>query len=247
MDYDKTDIARTYHQARHHGAEFLELWMNTVAAHLGTRSVRSVLDLGCGTGRFTEGLATHLNATVIGMDPSIKMLREAKRSFPRIYCVSGSAECIPLPSNSVDLVFLSMVFHHFTDPLAAAQECRRVLRRDGRVFLRTGCREKAGVYPYVPYFPTTKALIEARLPSLEAQCKAFKAASFEILSSGEVVQEIANDYASYADKLALKADSILVSLSDEEFNAGIAAVRREQKPGPISEPIDFVVFGTPTN
>jgi hypothetical protein len=35
MDYDKTDIARTYNQARHHGTEFLELWMNTVATHLG--------------------------------------------------------------------------------------------------------------------------------------------------------------------------------------------------------------------
>jgi SAM-dependent methyltransferase len=136
-----------------------------------------------------------------------------------------------------------MAFHHFTEPDKAALECMRVLRRDGRVFLRTGCREKVGVYPYVPYFPATRALIEARLPSLDFQREVFKSAAFEVVSSGEVVQQIAPDYLTYADKLALRADSILVALDDSEFNAGIAAIRAEKNAGPISEPIDFLVFG----
>jgi ubiquinone/menaquinone biosynthesis C-methylase UbiE len=244
MDYDKTDIAKTYHQARSHGPDFLELWMNTVASHVGPPVVRTVLDLGCGTGRFSEGLATRLNASVIGADPSIKMLGEGKRNgHSRVSYICGPAESIPLDTGSVDLIFISMAFHHFTDPARAAQECRRVLRQNGRLFLRTGCRERVSVYPYVPYFPSSKALIEARLPSLEFQREVFKAASFQLLFSGVVVQEIASDYQEYADKLALKADSVLVSLDDKEFNAGVAAVRAERNPGPISEPIDFVVFG----
>jgi len=241
VDYDRTEIARTYNQARNHGADFLELWMNTVAAHVDVHGVRRVLDLGCGTGRFSEGLARRLNANVIGTDPSMKMLHEAY-SHPDVSWVCGSAESIPLETGSVDLVFISMAFHHFTDAAVAARECRRVLREGGWVFLRTSVGEKATVYPYVPYFPASRALIEQRLPSLEFQCGVFEAASFRILYSGEVAQEIAADYPTYADKLALRADSVLVSIDDREFEAGIAAVRAEKRPGPIVEPIDVVVF-----
>jgi ubiquinone/menaquinone biosynthesis C-methylase UbiE len=241
VDYDKTEIAKTYSQARNHGADFLELWMNTVAAHVDIHGVRRVLDLGCGTGRFSEGLARRLNANVIGADPSMKMLSEAD-SHPGVSWVCGSAESIPLETSSVDLVFISMAFHHFSDPASAARECRRVLRDEGWLFLRTGVREKAMVYPYVPYFPASRSLIEQRLPSLEFQCRVFEAASFRVLFSGEVAQEIAADYPTYADKLALRADSVLISIDDREFEAGIAAVRAEKRPGPIIEPIDVVVF-----
>ena len=99
------------------------------------------------------------------------------------------------------------------------------------------------MYPYVPYFPTTIPLLEQRLPSLRFQCEVFEAASFRILFSGDVTQQVAPDFAAYADKLSTKADSILVSLDDREFDTGMARVRAETKPGPIVEPIDFVVFG----
>jgi ubiquinone/menaquinone biosynthesis C-methylase UbiE len=136
-----------------------------------------------------------------------------------------------------------MVFHHFTDPRAVAEECSRVLRRDGRVCLRTGSREKIPVYPYVPYFPGTVSLLEQRLPSIHFQREVFESASFKVLFAGEVTQQIASDFDAYADKIALRADSILVSLGDREFDAGVARIRAEKMSGPIVEPIDFVVFG----
>src|SRR5438876_12065580 len=36
----------------------------------------NVLDLGCGTGRLSQALAVHFDATVIGIDPSRKMLTQ---------------------------------------------------------------------------------------------------------------------------------------------------------------------------
>jgi ubiquinone/menaquinone biosynthesis C-methylase UbiE len=245
MDYDRTDMASTYKRGRDLDPEVQQQWMDVVAAHVDSKNVRAVLDLGCGTGRFSDSLAERFNAEVFGIDPSQKMLDEAQRhqTDPRVSYARGSAEFIPVRSESVDLVFISMVFHHFNDPRAVAGECSRVLRRDGSIFLRTGCRERIPVYPYVPYFPGTVSLLEQRLPSIQFQREVFEAASFKVLFAGDVTQKIAPNFAAYADKIALRADSILVSLGDREFDAGVARLRAEKKRGPIVEPIDFVVFG----
>ena len=40
----------------------------------------------------------------------------------------------------------------------------------------------------------------------------------------------------------MKADSVLISLDDDEFEAGISAIRSETATGPIIEPINFIVF-----
>jgi ubiquinone/menaquinone biosynthesis C-methylase UbiE len=244
MDYDKTEMPKTYAEGRNLAPAVLQLWMDAVAAHVDAGRVRNILDLGCGTGRFSGALARRFDADVFGIDPSIKMLREAPRNQDRsrVFYACGSAEALPMDANSVDVIFISMAFHHFTDPMMAARECRRVMRNRGRLCLRTATQDKIPRYPYVPYFPGSRVLLEQRLPSLRAQCETFKATSFKIVFCGDVVQQIASDYREYAEKLALRADSILVSLKDEEFEAGIAAICREKTKGPIVEPIDFAVF-----
>ena len=78
MDYDLTDIPEGYDRGRDHGPEFLDLWMNKIESHLDGRRITEILDLGCGTGRFSEGLAVKFDATVIGIDPSRKMLERAR-------------------------------------------------------------------------------------------------------------------------------------------------------------------------
>jgi ubiquinone/menaquinone biosynthesis C-methylase UbiE len=245
MDYDKTEMASTYRRGRELAPEVLQQWMDVVAAHIESKNVRTVLDLGCGTGRFSEELAERFHADVVGIDPSRKMLGEALggRSHPSVFYARGSAEFIPLKTNSVDVVFISMVFHHFNDPRAVAEECHRVLRPGGRICLRTASRDKISLYPYVRYFPGSVPLLEKRLPSIQFQRETFEGELFKVLFAGEVIQQIAPDFAEYADRVALRADSILVSLEDREFEAGMSLLRAEKIPGPIVEPIDFLVFG----
>jgi len=244
MDYDKTDISKTYNRGRDLATEVMQQWMDVVSTHVEEGSVRRVVDLGCGTGRFSPSLARRFTANVVGIDPSSKMLAEARsnRSLAGLFYISAYGEALPLPSSSVDLIFVSMAFHHFNEPLQVALECARVLREQGRVFLRTGCRENAAVYPYVPYFPSSRALIEERLPSLLLQESVFNSAALKTDVSGVVTQQIATSYSDYADRLSMKADSILISLDGSEFEAGIRAVRSETAIGPISEPINFLVF-----
>ena len=108
MDYDATDIAVTYDRGRDHGPEFLNLWMNVVSSHVKDQRIKMILDLGCGTGRFSEALAVRFDAEVIGIDPSKKMLERArgKQHDRRIRYELGRGESIPVPDNSVDLIFM---------------------------------------------------------------------------------------------------------------------------------------------
>jgi ubiquinone/menaquinone biosynthesis C-methylase UbiE len=247
MKYDSTGIPAAYDAGRSLGPAALARWMATVSARVAGRSITTLLDMGCGTGRFSEALASQCEANVIGLDPSRRMLARAraKRRDSRVHYAAGSGEAIPLPAQSVDVVFLSMVFHHFENPLGAARECRRVLKAGGSAFVRTGTREQIAFYPYVPFFPSSRRVLEQRLPSAKRVQSTFEAAGFRLASAEVIIQEIASSEASYADRLAVGADSVLASLPAAEFAAGLAALRshaarsEEQE---VVEPIDLFVF-----
>ena len=69
MDYDATNLAAGYDRGRDHGPQVLNLWMNVVSSYVKDQHIETVLDLGCGTGRFSEALAICLDAQVVGLDP----------------------------------------------------------------------------------------------------------------------------------------------------------------------------------
>lgn len=247
MDYDNTEIALTYDLGRDHGPEFLNLWMNVVGSQVKDRQIKTILDLGCGTGRFSEALAVYFDAEVIGIDPSRKMLAHAqgKRRDRRIRYKPGTGESIPLPDASVDLIFMSMIFHHFNDPTRAARECRRVLRDRSTAFLRAGTRERISLYAYVDFFPESRDILEACLPTGAFVREVFEAAGFRTVSLEVVTQEIAPSYAVHAEKLSAGADSVLARLSQSEFEAGVKALRSHADRAddkPVFEPIDVFVF-----
>src|SRR5437899_416111 len=204
MDYDATEIASTYDRGRDHGPEFLDLWMNVVSSHVKDQRIKTIMDLGCGTGRFSEALRARFGAEVVGIDPSKKMLEQArsKPSDGRIRYESGRGESIPLPDNSVDLIFMSMIFHHFDNPMLAARECRRVLRDGATALVRTGTRERISSYPYVDFFPESRAILTEVLPANAFVREVFEAAGFRMVALGLVTRQIAPSYAADAEKLA---------------------------------------------
>lgn len=247
MDYDKTEIPVGYDRGRDHGPEVLQLWMNVVSAAVGEQRIDTILDLGCGTGRFSEALAAHFDAEVVGIDPSEKMLEQAQKKLrdSRVRYKPGRAEAIPLPNDSVDLIFMSMSFHHFEDHALVARECRRVLRDGAAAVLRTGTRERIPSYPYVEFFPESGPILDECLPTVAFIHEVFESAGFSTVSSDLVIQTIAPDYAVYAEKLAAGADSVLAQLSPSDFQAGIQATRTHAACAgdePVCEPIDVFVF-----
>ena len=245
MDYDATTIPAAYDRGRSLSSDTLELWMDTVARWV-VSPLGTILDLGCGTGRFAEPLAVRFAATVVALDPSRKMLAEAAaKRLPGTRLVRAIGEAVPLQANSVDLVFTSMAYHHFSDAARVAQECRRVSRSKAVTFVRMGTRDRIEEYAYVPFIPATKPLLHERLPSVQQVTQTFESAGLVTVSTGTVVQQIARTFLEYSEKLEAGGDSILASVEPSVLRRGLEAIRRygdRVDPLPVTEPIDVLVF-----
>jgi SAM-dependent methyltransferase len=109
MIYDKTDIAQRYGSARHMPEGTLHLWLDAMARYVQPGDIRTLVDVGCGTGRFSAGLADTVDADVIDVDRSLTMLAKAggRVSHPRIDFRAGEAEHLPVDDASACLVYLS--------------------------------------------------------------------------------------------------------------------------------------------
>lgn len=93
------------------------------------RAVRTVLDLGAGTGKFTE-LLTRRAERVVAVEPSEPMLEVLREKLPMVDAMLGSAERIPVADGSIDAVTVAQAFHWFDrDP--ACREIARVLAPGG--------------------------------------------------------------------------------------------------------------------
>jgi len=89
-------------------------------------------DIGCGTGRLLRNAGKRWPAArFLGVDPSQGMLAVARLLMPNgIFC-AGSAESLPLPDHSVDVVFSTLSIHHWTDPKRGMVEIMRILHTGG--------------------------------------------------------------------------------------------------------------------
>ncbi|MCE9521859.1 MAG: class I SAM-dependent methyltransferase [Alphaproteobacteria bacterium] len=243
MDYDKTDMPAVYDLGRNPPDGVLDMWLGRIATAAQGLEISTIVDLGCGTGRFSEPLAARFGANVIGVDPSAKMLSVAKSKSvsARVTFVEGSGENIPCPDASADLIFISMAFHHFRSRMSVANECHRVLRAGGLLCLRNGTRD--GTSPYERYFPNYRRTLDA-LPSAEEITETFAPSGFQQLQHQLVAHMMARNLDDLAEKAAFRADSTLVRLTQEDFDSGLATLRTtpDARNEPAMIDIDFFVF-----
>lgn len=109
-----------------------------------------VVDLGCGPGSITLGLAAESRVTGVDRDAGqVVLAREAARRAGRstVDFVVGSAYDLPFASGSVDVAFSHALFEHLAAPADALAELRRVLRPGGRLALSTSDWSKARLRP----------------------------------------------------------------------------------------------------
>jgi len=103
-----------------------------------------VLDVACGPALVTQ-CARELvgpSGRVIGLDPSIGMLREAQKG-PCRSLVRGIGEQLPFPNKSFDFLSMGYALRHVSDLKTAFSEYRRVLKPGGVVLLLDICRPRS--------------------------------------------------------------------------------------------------------
>jgi SAM-dependent methyltransferase len=101
---------------------------------LGDVAGKDILELGCGAAQWSIALAQR-GARPVGLDLSKRQLEHGRRlmdeagvDFPLIH---GSAEAVPLPDASFDIVFCDHGAMTFADPYRTVPEAARLLRAGG--------------------------------------------------------------------------------------------------------------------
>lgn len=246
LDYDNSDISEAYQAARDLPRESAEMWMQKVESLLRSHCIEQILDLGSGMGRFSGYLAQAFSAHVVGVEPSEKMRDAALRNNDRqdVRFVSGSGESIPLQDGSVDMVFMSMIFHHLVDSDRCLREIHRVLAPDGFLVIRNSTKENLDQVPLLRCFPDARVLEEARMPSRVDLLRHAEQAGFSYLALEPVVQVFASNHLEYLRKVGKRGLSVFKLIPDASFDAGMAKLEEyclSRADEPALEEIDLFV------
>ena len=141
-DYSK--IASFYDKGRTLSEQNMNMWIGHISSLSGLKHGDSILDLGCGTGRFAIPIGRDLGFRVTGADSSKEMLAKArekdKGGLVTWDCVEAHA--LKYHDNSFDVLFMSHLLHHLDNPAAVIDECQRVLKPSGVILIRYGAMEQ---------------------------------------------------------------------------------------------------------
>jgi SAM-dependent methyltransferase len=112
-----------------------------IVKELAIGPASSVVELGAGTGKFTD-LLVFTGAEITAVEPVPAMREALERNCPTVTVLDGTAEEIPAADGSADAVVVAQAFHWF-DGERALPEIRRVLREGTRLGLIWNIRDEA--------------------------------------------------------------------------------------------------------
>jgi SAM-dependent methyltransferase len=233
---DYESMAEVYDRGRTLSLEQIAALRVVLARYL--EGSERVLDLGSGTGIFAEALAAWFGVSVVGVEPSRAMRQQALAKMAgRVSYVGGEAEHIPLADQTCDCAWLSTVLHHVRDRAQCARELRRVLRAGGRVLVRSGFGDRLDGVRWLRYFPSAREIAATRWPTVEATAEVFATADFEVEALHEVPEVVAPDLGAYHRRIAVRANSTLILIDDDEFERGIERLRQEAAAASSTTPV----------
>lgn len=118
-------------------------WQNPkeILADSGLKRNQVLADIGCNVGFFSIPAARIVGAKghIYGLDinsEAIESLRSKiqKEKITVIETFVGPAENMSLPNNSLDIAFMAMVLHDFSDPLEVLKRLKTSLKPTGIIY-----------------------------------------------------------------------------------------------------------------
>lgn len=211
----------------------------------GLTASDSILELGCGTGRWVSELAPR-SRLAVGLDLSIGMLLEVAAERSGTVRVCGSAGRVPFQGPRFDLVVAVNVIHHLAEPRSLVTEAARLLRPRGALAI-VGLDPHRGPNRWYLYdfFPEARALDLERYPSAEQVRQWMVESDLVNIETNEVERvqrritggEVLEDYF-----LRRQASSQLAMLTEEDWAEGLLRIRHAIEEGEArSAPVVFEV------
>jgi cyclopropane fatty-acyl-phospholipid synthase-like methyltransferase len=207
--------------------------LDVVVGALRPLDKKRVLDVGCGTGRFTRELAAR-GAFVTGVDRSETMLNAA-RTTP--YAGAGEAPTyvrgdanVALPGTKYDAI-TSFYALQYLDVTAFSRLAFAALAPGGKLALASFPHRHFAESEFGRFFPSMVAFDLARFPSRQRLEAAMAGAGFASVSATMLVLEIDDRAEIVVGKVERKYLSSFHLLSEDEFRRGLAAMREAWPPG----------------
>src|SRR5215467_10608857 len=107
ISYDE-QAAAAFKAVREVPRDGLAEWREAVRRHLRPSKGLTLVDIGAGTGVFAAAFGDWFDLSVVAVEPSAAMRDQIPRS-PAIRVVEGDAIALPLPDDSTDAAWLSLV------------------------------------------------------------------------------------------------------------------------------------------
>lgn len=134
----------TYTHGHHESVLSAHQWrtVENSAAYLieHLRRGATVLDVGCGPGTITAGLAARVApGRVVAADAAAAVLNEARTNtadLDNVEFAVADAHALDYPDGTFDIVHAHQILQHIADPVRALREMRRVTRPGGVVAVR---------------------------------------------------------------------------------------------------------------
>lgn len=193
------------------------LWKRRFCREASRQPGRCFVDLAAGTGDIAEQLGQP-GRQVILVDPSQAMLDVARQRLGEGYrYLLGTAEQIPLPDASVDVLTISFGIRNATDIETALQDITRVLKPGGRFY----CLEfSEPAYWLKPFYDAWSRWV---IPRLGAAVAGHPDAYHYLVES-------IREFPGQREMAGLIEQAGLADVSWSNLSFGIAAIHRAQKP-----------------
>lgn len=192
------------------------LWKWLFCREVNKQQGSVFVDLAGGTGDIAQSM---LNAKrqVMLLDPSIEMMKVAQNRLGESSTyIASTAENIPLPDNSVDVLTISFGIRNTTDIKQSLSEISRVLKPKGRFY----CLEFSTPYFWLrPFYDAWSRIVIPRLGALVAGHPDAYTYLIDSIREFPAQQELAS----------LITDAGLKEVSYSNLSFGIACIHRGVK------------------